>query len=139
LNLPNATQRADLVKPQVEIFGNVGRGMWYFDPTAFASVTQPRFGNAGYMLLRGPGLVNWDFGVHRRFTLTERMGLEFRMEAYNFSNTPHFGNPGGNVSAIDFTGGQLRTNGFTEVTGTTNLARDGVDERQIRFGLRLRF
>jgi hypothetical protein len=139
LDMPGATQRADLVKPKVEIYGNVGRGMWYFDPTAFASVTEPRFGTAGYMLLRGPGMVNWDFGVHRRFNLTERMGLEFRMEAFNFSNTPHFSNPGGNVSAIDFTGGQLRTNGFTEVTGVTNLARDGIDERQFRFGLKLRF
>jgi hypothetical protein len=139
LNMPGATQRADQVKPKVDIYGAVGRGMWYFDPTAFASVTEPRFGNSGYMSLRGPGLVNWDFGVTRRFTLTERMGLEFRMEAFNFSNTPHFGNPGGNVSAIDFAAGQLRTNGFTEITGTTNLARDGIDERQIRFGLKLRF
>ncbi len=139
LNLPGSTQRADQVKPTVEILGNAGRGMWYFDPTAFASVTEPRFGNAGYRRLRGPGLVNWDFGVHRRFSLTERMGLEFRMEAYNFSNTPHFANPGGNVSAIDLSGGRLVTNGFTEITGVTNLARDGIDERQFRFGLKLRF
>ncbi len=139
LNLPGSSQRADQVKPKVDILGNVGRGMWYFDPTAFTSVTDARFGNAGYRSLRGPGLVNWDFGVHRRFTLTERVGMEFRMEAYNFTNTPHFSNPGGNASAIDASGGRLVTNGFTEITSTTNLARDGFDERQIRFGLRIKF
>jgi len=31
------------------------------------------------------------------------------------------------------------TNGFTEITGVTNLARDGFDERQIRFGLKIKF
>jgi hypothetical protein len=141
LNMPGSSQRADQVKPTVQKLGNTGRGMWFFDPTAFAAVNEPRFGTAGYMSLRGPGIVNWDFGVTRRFSLTESLGMEFRMEAFNFSNTPHFANPGGNASAIDFggPGGTLRTNGFTEVTGMTNLARDGFDERQFRFGLKFRF
>src|SRR5207247_2393171 len=46
LALPNSTQRADQVKPSVATFGDVGRNVAYFDPLAFASVTQPRFGNA---------------------------------------------------------------------------------------------
>jgi hypothetical protein len=29
--------------------------------------------------------------------------------------------------------------GFTEITSTINLARDGIDERQFRVGLRLSF
>src|SRR5581483_4802881 len=127
------------VKPTVQKLGNTGRGMWFFDPTAFAPVTEPRFGTAGYMLLRGPGIVNWDFGVTRRFTITERLGMEFRMEAFNFSNTPHFSNPGGNASAPTTSVGTLVTNGFSEVTGVTNLARDGIDERQFRLGLKFRF
>ncbi len=139
LAMPGSTQRADLVKPTVQKLGNTGRGMWFFDPTAFAPVTEPRFGTAGYMLLRGPGIVNWDFGVTRRFTITERLGMEFRMEAFNFSNTPHFSNPGGNASAPTTSGGTLVTNGFSEVTGVTNLARDGIDERQFRLGLKFRF
>ncbi|MBI3695006.1 MAG: hypothetical protein HY238_09245 [Acidobacteria bacterium] len=142
LNLPGASQRADQVKPTVQKLGATGRNMSFFDPFAFDSVTEPRFGTAGYRSLRGPGIVNWDFGVTRRFRLTERVALHFRMEAFNFSNTPHFGNPGGNVSNLDAnraTGQINRLNGYTEVTGVTNLARDGIDERQFRFGLRFSF
>jgi hypothetical protein len=139
LNLPNSTQRADQVKPSVQTLGNAGRGMWYFDPLAFAPVTDARFGTAGYRSLRGPGIVNWDFGLQRSFKITERFQAQFRAEAFNASNTPHFANPGANVSNMDVTGGVVRTNGFSEITGVTNLARDGIDERQFRLGLRLRF
>jgi len=139
LNLPNSSQRADQIKPQVQILGNAGRNMWYFDPLAFAPVTDPRFGTAGYRSLRGPGIVNWDFGLMRSFRMSERFQLQFRAEAFNFSNTPHFANPGGNVSNMDVTGGVVKTNGFSEITGVTNLARDGIDERQFRLGLKLRF
>jgi hypothetical protein len=142
LNMPGTTQRADQVKPTVKKLGATGRGMSFFDPFAYDSVTEPRFGTAGYRSLRGPGIVNWDFGVRRNFRITERVQMQFRMEAFNFSNTPHFGNPGANVSNMDAnraTGVINRLNGYTEVTGTTNLARDGIDERQFRLGLRLSF
>jgi hypothetical protein len=139
LNLPNSTQRADQIKPSVETLGNAGRGMWYFDPLAFAPVIDARFGTAGYRSLRGPGLVNWDFSVARTFKVKEGVNLQFRAEALNFTNTPHFANPGANVSNMDVTGGVVRTNGFAEITGVTNLARDGIDERQFRFGLRVKF
>jgi hypothetical protein len=119
----------------------VGRNTSYFDPLAFVPVTEARFGTAGYRSLRGPGLVNWDFGVHRQFQLTERFRLQFRMEAFNFSNTPHFANPNGNVSNLVLNGdGSIRDlANFTSITGVTNLARDGIDERQFRFGLKLTF
>jgi hypothetical protein len=139
LNMPGATQRADQVKTNVQTLGGAGRNMWYFDPLAFAPVTEARFGTAGYRSLRGPGLVNWDFGIIRSFKVKEGMSIQFRAEALNVTNTPHFANPGTNVSNMDVTGGVVRTNGFAEITGVTNLARDGIDERQFRFGLRMRF
>lgn len=130
LDLPGTSQTADQVKPKVEKFGDVGRGLLYFDTSAFAEVLDPRFGASGWNTMRGPGMVNWDFGVFRHFQLTERWKLEFRMEAFNFSNTPHFSNPNGSV-----------TNSlFGQITGIANiLGRDGIDERQFRFGLRISF
>jgi hypothetical protein len=141
LDLPGSTQRADQVKSTVQKLGNVGRGTSFFDPFAFAPVTQARFGTAGFNSLRGPGIVNWDFGVFREFSAGERWKFQFRAEAFNFSNTPHFANPGNNVSNLSLNpDGTVRDLGnFTSITGTTNLAREGIDERQFRFGLRISF
>jgi hypothetical protein len=141
LNLPGSSQQADQVKSTVQTLGGAGRGQSYFDPLAFQPVTAARFGTSGINTLRGPGLVNWDFGIFRQFDVTERWKVQFRMEAFNFSNTPHFANPGGNVSNLSLNpdGSVFALGGFTEITGVTNLAREGIDERQFRFGLRISF
>jgi hypothetical protein len=141
LNLPGSTQRADQVKASVEKLGNIGSGASFFDPLAFRPVTEARFGNAGFYSMRGPGIVNWDFGLFRQFSLRERLTIEFRMEAFNFSNTPHFAQPGSNVSAMTLnTDGSVRSlGGFSSVTNVSSIARDGIDERQFRFGLRIGF
>ena len=75
----------------------LGKGQSWFDPLAFKPVTEVRFGTAGFNTLRGPGTFNLDFGIFRRFAIGERH-LEFRAQAFNATNTPHFGNPGANVS-----------------------------------------
>ncbi|MBM3811412.1 MAG: hypothetical protein FJW20_07220 [Acidimicrobiia bacterium] len=145
LRMPGSTQTADQVKPTVEKLGGTGRQDPWFDPFAFANLStvrgQERFGNTGFHILRGPGMVNWDFGLFRRFQVNERWRIEFRMEAFNFTNTPHFSNPGTNVA--NFQPNQAdparRFNGYTEITGVTNIGRDGIDERQFRLGLRLAF
>ena len=134
LNAPFSTQRADLVKPEVKILGGVGPGQPYFDPTAFAAVNQARFGTAGFNLLRRPGRVNWDFGLFRNFRLAEKVKMEFRLESFNFTNTPKFGNPGNNASNVQFNSdGSIRNlNGFGEITSAS-------EERQFSLGLRLSF
>ncbi|MCC7341194.1 MAG: hypothetical protein IT170_08915 [Bryobacterales bacterium] len=134
LNSPGNTQRADQIKANVEILGGVGRGQPYFDPTAFQQVTAPRFGNAGYYSMRGPGRVNWDFGLFRFFQINERVKMEARIEAFNFTNTPKFGMPGANVSNLQFSssGAISNLNGFGEITSAT-------EERQLQAGFRITF
>ncbi len=141
LNLPGSSQQADQVKPDVQILGGAGRGLSFFDPFAFRPLTEARFGTSGINTLRGPGIVNWDFGVFREFAVAEGWKVQFRMESFNFSNTPHFANPGGNVSNLSLNAdGSVRDlGGFSEITGVTSLAREGVDERQFRFGIRISF
>ena len=56
------------------------------------------FGNAGRNSLRGPNLVYLDASVSRTLTITERIRLQFRAEAFNLSNTVAFGLPNANVS-----------------------------------------
>jgi len=37
--------------------------------------------------VRAPGYFNWDFGVGKKFYITERHHFDFRAEFFNFSNT----------------------------------------------------
>ncbi len=122
LNAPGNTQRADQVKSDVAILGGVGRGNPYFDTTAFAPVTEARFGTAPFNSLYGPGRFNWDFSLFRTFQLPQGSRLEFRVEAFNFTNTPKFGNPNANVNSA----------GFGEITSAS-------EERQFQVGLRFVF
>jgi hypothetical protein len=140
LNMPGNTQRADQILPSAQILGGVGPGQSYFNPLAFAPVTQARFGNAGYFSLRGPGVVNMDLAVSRDFPIKERFRLQFRAEAFNASNTPHFNLPGANVSnlVLNPDGSVRNLAGYTQITSTQNLGRD-FDERHIQFDLRFSF
>ncbi len=149
LNAPGSTQRADQVKSEVTKLGGIGVGTPYYDPTAFAPVTAARFGTVGFNTLTSPGTSNLDLGLFREFRITEGVKLQFRVEAFNATNTPHFAAPGGNVSSpsrdangnilTDPATGLPRLNGFMEVTGTRAFGREGIDERVFRFGLRLGF
>ena len=121
LNAPGNTQTADLVKSSVEKLGGIGVGHPLFDPSAFAAPTGVRFGTAGRNILRGPGAVNTDMALFRSFPVHERVKLEFRAEASNATNTPHFSNPNANISNAN----------FLTVTAAT------ADQRQLRFGLRM--
>ncbi len=126
LNAVGQTQTPDQVGP-VKKLGGVGSGLPFYDPGAFADVPPPpalpRYGTVGRNTLLGPGSVNLDFSLFRAFKLTERFTLQFRADAANLSNTPHFNNPSG-----DFTSGD-----FLTITSAKN------DERQFRFGLRMSF
>jgi hypothetical protein len=132
LNAPGSAQRADQVKADVEILGGTGRGNPYFDPLAFAPVTEARFGTAPWGAVRGPGYANWDLGIFRQLSLPRNMNVQIRFEAFNALDTVHFNNPGGNVSNLQLNSdGTIRNlNGFSEVTGA-------FGQRQLRVGARL--
>jgi hypothetical protein len=130
LNAPGNTQTADQVKPVIAKPGAIGRDAPFFDPTAFAPITTARFGSSGRNLLRGPGVVNLDAGVFRTFRLTERWRMQFRSEAFNFTNTPKFSNPSSNVSSAGF---------MTVTSALTNSGAVEGGERTVRFALRFNF
>ena len=141
LNAPGSTQRADQVKANVAILGGHGPGEPYFDPLAFAPVTDVRFGTAGFYTLRGPGLFNADLGLFRQLSIKDRWKVQLRAEAFNFVNTPNFGNPGSNVSNLQLNDdGSVRSlSGFTEITSMNSTSREGLAERTIQFGIRVTF
>ena len=141
LNLPGSNQMADQVKTDVEIIGGIGSDKSWFDPLAFRPVTQARFGTAGFNSMRGPGYVNFDLSFFRDFNLGSSRELQFRVEIFNLTNTPHFGQPNANVSNLLLNAdGTIRSlGGFSTITSTANTGREGIDERLIRLGLRFGF
>lgn len=79
--------------------------------------------------------MNSDFSVFRTFPLTERFKLQFRAEAFNITNTPHFNNPSTNVSnmRLNQDGSISNLGNFMSITSAV------ADERNFRFALRLSF
>jgi hypothetical protein len=128
LNMPGNLQTPDQVKDTVEILGNVGGDGTYFDTTAFKRVTEVRFGNVGRNTMRGPGVANLDLGLFRTFKIGPQYNLQFRAEAFNATNTPHFSNPNGNVNSSNF--GKVLSTQTAYATGRS---------REFRFGLRFSF
>ena len=102
----------------------------YYDPSAFAEVTEARFGNTGYISLRGPGLFNWDFGLTREFSITSRRQAAVPHGGVQLHQHAHLGIPDNDVGDGE---------DFMTITGVKDLAREGIDERQFRLGFRVVF
>ena len=80
------------------------------------------FGNAGRNSFRGPSFWQWDLGVSKSFSITERARLQFRSEFFNVLNHTNFAIPDSNISDAAF--------------GTI---RSTFPARQIQFALKLMF
>jgi hypothetical protein len=128
LNAPQNTQVADQIRADVPRFGGVGNGAPFYDPTAFTTVRETRFGNMGLNALRGPQLFNMNLGLFRRFSITESLNLQFRAEALNLTNTPALSNPNATASTPA---------NFMMITSTISTVTS--PQRTLRFGLRLAF
>lgn len=51
---------------------------------------------------KGPGLFDLDMNMLKRFTVKERITMEFRLDAISSTNTPHFPNPTTNINSTSF-------------------------------------
>lgn len=97
----------------------------WFDATAFSVPAAYTYGNCGRNILTGPGLRNWDFGLIKNFDLSrlrEQLRVQFRAEFFNFTNTPAFDLPAGNIQTA--TVGRILSAGLP---------------REVQFGLKLMF
>jgi hypothetical protein len=125
LNAPGNTQRPNL-NGEPKVFGKIGPGSLYFDTSVFSAPVGATFGNMKRNdSITGPGYLNLDGTLIKRFKFTERIGGELRVDALNFSNSPHFNNPDGNF-ANTATFGQIGSGG-------------AFGQRSIRFGARVTF
>lgn len=93
--------RPDLVPGQpVYLHGAQYPGGKAINPAAFTNppidpnTGDPvRQGDVTRNFLRGFGMAEWDFAVHRDFPIHESLKLEFRSEMFNVLNHPNFGQP----------------------------------------------
>jgi Carboxypeptidase regulatory-like domain len=100
-NSPGNTVVADQVAPFRKLKG-IGVGVNWFDPTAFAQPTGVRNGNTGQNIYSGPAQFRFDANVTRNFAVTERATLQFRLNAFQVTNTPIFNNPGTSLTSSTF-------------------------------------
>lgn len=76
----------------------------YFNTAAFTNNAPGTFGNSGRNILTSPDYVDVDSAVMKDFHITERWGLNFRVEAFNVLNHTNFTPP---LSALGATEGRL--------------------------------
>ena len=148
-----AFERDDDTRPNLIPGGDInpireGNPSRYYDPNQFIPnvcrgtnrLCQPGdsdyatgfFGNLGYNTLTGPGLVNVDFSLNKRFLLGEEKALQFRAEFFNLFNRANFGLP--DAEPFREVGRRVEENPTAgEITQTRTTAR------QIQFGLRFTF
>lgn len=129
LNASGNSQWPQQVAP-VQILGNVGPGQFWFTPSSFANPAAGTIGNVGRDILHGPHLFNINGSVFRKFNITERLKLEFRGEAYNFTNTPWFDLP-------DTTLGDAAFGQVTTAQGNQSVKVN--QNRALQFSMRLTF
>ncbi|MGH9551994.1 MAG: TonB-dependent receptor, partial [Terriglobales bacterium] len=79
-------------------------------PAAGAFNLQPGVRDSVY----GPGFADSNLGLFKKFAMTERTGLEFRAEAFDFTNHGNWSGPSFNPTSA----------AFGKVTGKTNLSRN---------------
>ena len=97
----------------------------YFDTSAFTFNDPFTFGNAPRIMpnLRGPGAANFDISLFKNTTITERMRLQIRAEAFNAFNRVQFNIP--NTS--------INSNAFGRISSQANSPRD------IQLAMKLQF
>ncbi len=112
-------------------------------PPVDANGNPLRQGNFPRNALRGFGLTQWDFAVHRDFAIHESVTLQFRVEMFNALNHPNFAPPVGDINAPQF---GLSTQMLGQSLGGGSLGSGGLSPlyqiggpRSIQFALKLSF
>ncbi len=88
---------------------DAGNGFTWFNPAAFTCNGSPvpttctvfsgQFGDVGRDSLYGPGSINWDMAISRRFQFKERLNLDLRADFFNIMNHANWNNPGTSISS----------------------------------------
>jgi hypothetical protein len=81
---------------------NPRSGNPYFNTSLFTAENPGQVGTANRRFFAAPGLNNFDTALLKDTSITERMRVEFRAEAFNTFNHAQFGQPDGNFNSPTF-------------------------------------
>ena len=110
-----------------------------------------RQGNLPRNALRGFGAWQWDFAIHRDFSIHESLSLQFRAEMFNVLNHPNFGPPLPDISPFvngfgksyqllaDSLDGGYQNGGSNQGGGSFSPVYQFGGPRTIQLALKLRF
>src|SRR4029077_13015374 len=102
---------------------------WY-DISTFAPGPSNAFGNCGQNTLRGPGLINGDLSLTKKFAFRERWNFAFLVEMFNVGNEVHRARPGYTVQTSTTSNNNVDNALFMNVEKQiANTGRDGLDQR----------
>jgi hypothetical protein len=92
---PGNTPRANIVgDPSV---AQQNQYEW-FNPKAYAVPSAYVYGNSAPFSIQGPGTFNWDAALYKHTTISERLRLEIRMEAFDSINHANLSSLQTNIS-----------------------------------------
>jgi hypothetical protein len=92
------TEAPSLTGP-LQILNPKTNGGFYLNYNQFSDPPLGQFNNGTQRTLCcGPGLIDWDFSVHKKIPLSETKYLQFRAEIFNVFNRTNFSNPDGGYS-----------------------------------------
>ena len=91
-----------LVMQDPRLKGPTGKANMYFDKSGFTSEVLGTFGTSSRSFFHGPGLNNFDIGLHKDTRLHERAELQVRLEFFNAFNHAQFNNPNGSFTNSNF-------------------------------------
>ncbi len=94
----------------------------WFNKAAFANPPNERRGTAGVGVIQGPGRHLWDLSLRKRFSVTEKVGMQFQGDFFNAWNMVNLNNPNTDANNASY--------------GTINGA---APARNIQLGLKLTF
>jgi hypothetical protein len=113
------SRRGDYIGGEIE--GPETIQQW-FNTGAFANPPNERRGTAGIGMVQGPGRYLWDLSLRKKFSVTEKVGMQFQGDFFNAFNRANFNNPNTNRNDAAF--------------GTITASAPG---RNIQLGLKLTF
>jgi hypothetical protein len=129
LNTPGTAQTANITG-SLKVLHNIGPGKQWLDPSSFSQPAgcpatgpcpNPGLGNTGRNQFRGPGYIQDNVSLAKKFTIYRELSMDVRIDAVQLSNSPQFAVPNSG------SGNLFNASNFGQITGTLGSGQGTVN------------